>query len=166
MVRQLLIRKRLLLAALICTVSITFSSSNGSTSTHGHPFDHVLLDLTGKEVRLDSMVDGRPLLLYFWATWCKPCRKTQPLVADIHKQYKDKIKVLGVNVGGVDSLEDVKKYKSRYRISYPMLIDRDDGMVRTYSIYAIPTIIVYDSTGSTLFRGNMPPSNLESLLPQ
>ena len=135
-------------------------------AARGHPFDLVLFDLTGKEVRLDSMLGGRPLLLYFWATWCKPCRKTQPLVTDIHKKHKDKFQVLGINVGGVDSLEDVKKYKSRYRITYPMLIDRDDVAVRTYSIYGIQTSIVFDSTGSTLFRGNMPPSNLESLLPQ
>jgi thiol-disulfide isomerase/thioredoxin len=164
MVRPLTIGKRLLLVVLIATVSLSFSSSYGSTSEHGHPFDLVLLDLEGKEIRLDAFANGKPLLLYFWATWCKPCRKTQPLVADIHKKYKDRIKVLGINVGGVDSLEAIKEYKSSHRISYPMLVDRDNTVARAYKINAIPTIIVSNSTGVTLYRGNWPPADLEKLL--
>jgi peroxiredoxin len=66
----------------------------------------------------------------------------------------------------MDSLKVVKKYKNRYEINYPLLIDSDNETVEAYSIHAIPTVILLDKNGKTLFRGNEPPEKLEELLPK
>jgi len=46
------------------------------------------------------------------------------------------------------------------------LIDSDNETVEAYSIHAIPTVILLDKNGKTLFRGNEPPEKLEELLPK
>ncbi|MEJ2365902.1 MAG: TlpA disulfide reductase family protein, partial [Deltaproteobacteria bacterium] len=33
----------------------------------------------------------KPLLLYFWASWCKPCRLVSPQIATLAREYKDRI---------------------------------------------------------------------------
>ena len=125
--------------------------------------DLVLLNDTGENVRLGQMADGKPLLLYFWATWCRPCRKTRPKVSSFAQEYKDQVKVLGINLGGLDSLENIRKYRSRYKIIYPLLLDRHNNVAKAYSVSAIPAVILLDSTGEIRYRGINPPANLEKL---
>ena len=72
--------------------------------------------------------------------------------------------MVGINVGGLDSPKDIKKYLSRHRITYTMLIDHNDEAVKAYSVSAIPVIILVDETGKILFRDNKPPANLEKFL--
>jgi len=64
----------------------------------------------------------------------------------------------------LDSPKDIKKYLSRNRITYTMLIDHNDEAVKAYSVSAIPVIILVDETGKILFRDNEPPANLEKFL--
>ena len=130
----------------------------------GEVNDFSLLDMNGNKVGIFDLAGDKPLLLYFWAGWCKPCRLITPQVSSLAEEYKDRITVLGINVGGVDSLRDIKKYNKRYKVTYPLLIDSDNKTVETYSVHAIPTVILLDETGKILFRDHEPPENLDEYL--
>jgi thiol-disulfide isomerase/thioredoxin len=156
-------RSRLIL---IFVVSLAFSSLFIPGLEGGNLKDFSLLDMNGNKVHLLDLAEDKPLLLYFWASWCKPCRLITPQVSTLAEEYKDRITVLGINVGGVDSLKDVKKYNKRYKITYPLLIDSDNKTVETYSVHAIPTVILVDERGKILFRDNEPPEKLDGYLPK
>ena len=164
MVWRAIFEKRLPLIGLICVVLISLFLPHVANPKSDNALDLIFSDTQGNEVRLRELAENKPLLLYFWATWCKPCRKTQPKVSALAKKYKDQIKVVGINVGGLDSGRDVEKYSSRNKITYTMLLDRADQAVNTYSIYAIPTIILLDESGKILLRSNNVPKNLEKFL--
>jgi thiol-disulfide isomerase/thioredoxin len=140
-------------------------SSSAASLGSDNPTDLIFTDMEGKKVRLGQIIADGPVLLYFWATWCKPCRKTTPRVNAFAQKYKDQVKVLGINVGGIDSLKDIKKYRSRYKISYHMLVDHNNEAVKAYDVFAIPVIILLDESGKVRFRDNEPPEDLEKLLP-
>ena len=165
MARQRTLRKKIFLFTLVWAMSIALFVLFAENMRGGSLLDLTLVDIDGEKVRLDTLAEDKPLLLYFWATWCKPCRKTQPKVAALAKEYKDRVKVVGINVGGVDSPKDIKKYISRHRITYTMLIDHNDEVVKAYSVAAIPVVILLDDTGKILFRDNEVPANLEKFLP-
>ncbi len=165
MARRGTLREKILLFSAILTIFITFPFLSAAKAKGDNLLELTLVDVDGKEVRLDQLAEDKALLLYFWATWCKPCRKTQPKVAALAKKYKDRVKVVGINVGGLDSPKDIKKYRSRNRITYTLLIDRDDAAVKTYSVSAIPVIILLDKTGKILYRDYEVPANLEKFLP-
>jgi thiol-disulfide isomerase/thioredoxin len=103
-------------------------------------------------------------LLFFWATWCKGCRKVQPTVSTLAEKYKGRIQVIGVNTGGLDSVQAVSDYRKRNGISYPLLLDRTNQMAEAYEVVAIPAVIVLDRNGQIRFRDLEPPATLESLL--
>jgi cytochrome c biogenesis protein CcmG/thiol:disulfide interchange protein DsbE len=164
MIGRAMSAKRLSLLGLIFLVFITLSLPHKANPKGDNPLDLILLDTGGNEVSLGELADNKPLLLYFWATWCKPCRKTQPKVTALNKKYKGRIKVVGINVGGLDSAAEIKKYSAKNKITYTMLLDLQDNAVKTYSIYAIPTIILLDTSGKILFRSNKAPKDLEQFL--
>jgi thiol-disulfide isomerase/thioredoxin len=164
MARRRTLWEKIFLFTVVWAISLALSFLFAANMSGGSLLDLVLVDIDGKKVHLDTLAEDKPLLLYFWATWCKPCRKTQPRVAALANEYKDRVKVVGINVGGVDSPKDIKKYISRHRITYTMLIDHNDEVVKTYSVSAIPVIILVDETGNILFRDNEVPTNLEKFL--
>lgn len=165
MARRGTLREKISLFTVILTMSITSSFLYAANTRGGNLMELTLVDLDGKKVRFDQLAGDQPLLLYFWATWCKPCRKTQPKVSALAKKYKDKVKVVGINVGGLDSPKDIEKYRSRHRITYTMLIDHKDEAVKAYSVSAIPVVILLDESGKILFRDNEVPANLDKFLP-
>ncbi len=157
-------RKKLSRLILIFVTTFALLSLFTARLEGGEPKDFTLMDMNGNKVRLSELAEDKPLLLYFWASWCKPCRLITPQVATLAEEYKDRITVLGINVGGVDSLKDVKKYINRYKVTYPLLIDSDNNTVEAYSIHAIPTVILLDKNGKILFRDNEPPKKLDEFL--
>ena len=165
MIPEALFGKGVSLLGLICLVLTFFSLPHAAYPKGDNPLDLIFLDTKGNEVRLGDLAENKPLLLYFWASWCKPCRKTQPKVAALAQKYKNRIQVVGINVGGLDSTRDIEKYSSRNKLTYTMLLDWKDKAVKTYSIHAIPAIILLNETGKVLFRSNNVPKDLEEFLP-
>lgn len=159
-------KKKIILFAFICAVLSVFHLFTAASSKAEDPLDLVLLNEKGEKKRLGQMAAGKPLLLYFWATWCKPCRKTGPKVSTFAEDFRDQVKVVGINLGGVDSLEDIRKYSSRYKLTFPQLLDPDSETGQAYSVYVIPTIILLDSKGKIRYRSHKLPGNPRELLPK
>ncbi len=120
-----------------------------ATDNHGQPFS-------------STMLDGKPILLEFWASWCEPCRKSFPELQKIVKQYQP----MGLEVVGIsedmqpeawlkaiekDSLqnwhhilsglkEDVEAKGGEKRISY------------RFGVTCFPTRILVDKNGIIIGR--------------
>jgi peroxiredoxin len=152
-----------LFTLLVSLIVAVFPSLAAGPATSGRVMDMVLVSDRGQEVRLGELAGGKPTLLFFWATWCKGCRKVQPTVSTLAEKYKGRIQVIGVNTGGLDSVEDVSDYRKRTGITYPLLIDRTSQVSGAYGVVAIPAVIVLDRNGQIRFRDLAPPATLEDL---
>ena len=65
----------------------------------------------GKRVHLKSLLEEGPVLLDFWATWCKPCIKAMPKLQEIYDQYSERgLTVIGVNEDGPRGQSKVKPF--------------------------------------------------------
>jgi DsbE subfamily thiol:disulfide oxidoreductase len=106
--------------------------------------DFELTGFDGRTVRL-SEFRGKPVLLNFWATWCPPCRKEMPDLQSFHKQYGDKITVLGINWN--DDPPEAMNFLHSFGITYQNVIDRDGKVFVSYQLTAIPTSFWIDEAG-------------------
>ena len=85
-------------------------------------------------------------LLDFWATWCGPCRKTLPVLANIYNKYSSKgLEVIGIADESVDVLNAF--YAQQHASPYPLYRDATQALWRRYGIRSVPTLMLLDKDG-------------------
>ncbi len=107
--------------------------------------DFELEDLGGTPQKLSSY-RGKVVFLNFWATWCGPCRIEMPAMQRLYDKLKDE----GLEIVAVDlqeSRRQVKKFVEKYKLTFPVLLDKSGEVGSIYGARAIPTTYLIDRDG-------------------
>lgn len=95
------------------------------------------------EATWDERVLGEtePVLVDFWATWCKPCAALEPTIAEMAERYRDRMTVVSLNV------------------------DENPGVASSNAVLSLPTLILFRG-GDEIERvvGNVRPKKLDKAL--
>jgi cytochrome c biogenesis protein CcmG/thiol:disulfide interchange protein DsbE len=102
-----------------------------------------LQDAQGHTVRMSDL-DGRVVVINFWATWCVPCKEEIPWLVDFENRYKDQ----GFTVVGV-SLDEkgwdvVKPYAEKMGMNYPIVIGDARTAYKYGQVKSLPVTFVVD----------------------
>ena len=107
-------------------------------------------------------VEGRPVVVVFWASWCGPCRKEAPEIKSLTEHYGDRISVVGVNVGETPAV--ARHAALAWGLTWPVLVDTEGTISRAYEVSAVPLVVVVDAHGLVRYRGNGLPSDVHRLV--
>lgn len=114
--------------------------------------DFTLEQSDGKSVHLAEL-QGKPVILNFWASWCPPCRAEFPELEVFAQKWKDKAVLLSINASSTEkSDEDSRSFLSGQKVSYPVVYDHDGAVQKLYGVTSLPTTLVLDSQGRILER--------------
>lgn len=106
--------------------------------------DFTLNDLQGESWTLKAL-QGKVVLVNFWATWCPPCRKEMPDLDALYQRFKDQgLIILSISDEEVDK---VKSYLAEKPVTYPILLDPGRKVNDLFRINGIPKSFVYDRHG-------------------
>jgi peroxiredoxin len=115
---------------------------------NGEAPEIMLEDLSGKMVNLADY-QGKPLLLHFWATWCKFCEFEESWINEIDKDWQ----VLTIATLSSGTEEEIRHYMQRHNISHwQTIIDKDNSLAEHYGISVMPSTFVIDSQGEIRFK--------------
>ncbi len=123
-----------------------------------------LKDKNGKTVNLSDL-QGKVVLIDFWASWCKPCRAQAPRLAKLYEKYKDQ----GFEILGVSIDDDQNKWKqaiSEDKMTWMQLIGekgKQSKVMADYKITGVPRTLLVSSKG-LLVQNNPAPEKLEELV--
>ena len=124
--------------------------------------DFDLQALDGTRVRLSDL-KGEPVVINFWASWCKPCRNEMPDFEEIYHTYKEKgLQVYGINVG--ESKVTVADFREQVGVTFPNLIDANEQAQSAYKILPLPATFFVDRTGTiqAIYQYQMSRSQMEA----
>ncbi len=111
-------------------------------------FDFTLQDMNGEDVSFAEL-QGKVVLLNFWATWCGPCKIEVPWFVEFAEQYgADGLVVAGVSID--DTADKIQEFATQYDVNYPMLVGlgRDDFMESYGPIWGVPMTFFIDREGT------------------
>jgi cytochrome c biogenesis protein CcmG/thiol:disulfide interchange protein DsbE len=106
--------------------------------------DFALQTVDGGTLALSDL-HGTPVVVNFWATWCPPCRAEIPALEAAHRDLGGEVVVLGVDVG--EGAGVVGDFVDEVGVTYPVALDADQGVARTYRVRAFPTTYFIDARG-------------------
>ena len=112
------------------------------------PFSLSLLD--GTRVEAASLWKQRPVVVFFFASWCSRCATQQDALKPLAEKYRDVVTFVGV--GGQDKGPAVKSWLDAHDVTYPVGID---GGMETWRRYAVrtPPAVILIAPGGKLERG-------------
>lgn len=105
--------------------------------------------LDGKGSRVSSAdLQGKVVLIDFWATWCQPCKKEMPGYQKLADTYRARgFEVVGFKFDVMPDTEDPIQFAKKINVRYPLAIAEEDLKRKFGGIEGLPTTLIYDRQG-------------------
>jgi thiol-disulfide isomerase/thioredoxin len=98
-------------------------------------------------------LEGKIILIDFWATWCPPCKAEIPHLNNLTKKYKDKFAIVSLNMGkengSLETKEELEPFLFEHEISYLVVNDKANFQIASLmgGVKSIPTMFMIGKDG-------------------
>lgn len=147
--KKILIRGSILAILLLTIVYITFSTGKQEKKealvVGLEAPDFEVVDLEGNIFRL-SDYRGKGVVLNFWGTWCKPCKREFPTMERQYKHFDEQgVKLIAINNDQTDL--EVQTYVKNMDMTFQVAIDKTRSILNAYNVVPLPTTILINQEG-------------------
>jgi len=140
-----------------------------------------LEDTEGETISLESL-QGKPVVIAFFAPWCPHCQDEAPRLTQIHAEYGDRVHIVSISATpyGKDygktqsriaphpriTIDDLKWFKEEFGVTYPLLFDPSLAVGTAYQIQSFPTTYILDADHRIveIFVGGRPVAEFQQAL--
>lgn len=112
-------------------------------------------DLNGKDVNISKIKnDGKPIVITFWATWCKPCIKEHEALNDVYEDWQDEtgVKIYSVSIDDSRSSARVKPFVEGKGWEFETLLDVNSDLKRAMNVSNPPHTFLIDGEGKIVYQ--------------
>lgn len=101
---------------------------------------------SGPPVHFPAGYAARPLVIRFWADWCRYCEGEMKAIEAVYQRHRERgLEVLAVNVG--QDRKTVLAFGAKIGVSYPLLLDEPARIGKDYGVVGLPTTYFIDGKG-------------------
>ena len=147
-------RRRLLgatLAAVASATGLVPAASRAAATVRpwpaGRPAPPLrLADLDAKPWRLEAL-QGQPVVLNFWATWCDPCRAEMPSLEALARRH-ERAGLIVLTVNYREPAATIRRYLETMPITLPILLDTEGDVTNVWTPRVFPSTVLIDRSGA------------------
>jgi cytochrome c biogenesis protein CcmG, thiol:disulfide interchange protein DsbE len=114
-----------------------------------------LVDMNGKKVNTSELSNnGKPFIISFWATWCKPCIKELTTIAEVYQDWQEEtgVRLVAVSIDDSRSSSQVKTLVNGKRWEYEVLLDANSDLKRAMNVNAVPHTFIVNGKGEIVWQ--------------
>lgn len=131
--------------ALILIVTYSFSQGTGARTIP----DQTIKTLDGRDFQTSAFEnDGKPFVLSFWATWCRPCIKELNAIAEIYDEWQEMgFKVIAVSTDDARTRANILPMVNGRGWEYEFYHDENGDFRRTMGVNMVPHTFIINGKG-------------------
>ena len=117
--------------------------------------DVSLKDINGKTIQIaDLSKTGKPVIISFFATWCKPCVRELKAIHDVYADWQDEtgVKMIIVSIDQAQDANRVKPMVDGFGWEYEVLLDPNGDFKRAMNVQNVPHVFVLDGKGKIVYN--------------
>lgn len=138
--------KKILLLAMMAICATTISAQLPNVK---------LQDMDGNTVQTSEISnDGKPIIISFWATWCKPCLRELKAIHEVYPDWQDEtgVKMIIVSIDQAQDAHRVKPMVDGFGWEYEVLLDPNGDFKRAMNVQNVPHVFVLDGNGQIVYN--------------
>jgi thiol-disulfide isomerase/thioredoxin len=116
-----------------------------------NPMEFTLKAVNGDKLALNSL-NGKVVVMDFWATWCGPCRVQHPLYEQVKQRFTANKDVVFLAIATDEDRSLVKPFVDEQ--GWKNAVYYEDGLARALRVTSIPTTVVFGKNGTVVSRMN------------
>ena len=104
--------------------------------------------INGKSINISSVENNEmPIIINFWATWCKPCKKELNNIAEVYDEWQDEtgIKIIAISIDDTRSMSKVAPYVNSVGWEYEVYLDPNGDLKRAMGVSTVPHTFLLNS---------------------
>jgi len=100
--------------------------------------------------------DGKPIIISFWATWCKPCVKELNTIADEYIDWQDEtgVKLVAISIDDARNMQKVAPFVNGKGWEYEVYVDPNGDMRRAMNVNAVPHTFLLNGNKEVVYSHN------------
>ena len=107
-----------------------------------------LKTINGKSININSIENNEmPIVINFWATWCKPCKKELNNIAEVYDEWQDEtgVKIIAISIDDTRSMSKVAPYVNSVGWEYEVYLDPNGDLKRAMGVSTVPHTFLLNS---------------------